>query len=64
MFSIHGMNSGMEMAKRILSEVSVGIAPGSGFGPGAESYLRLCFAVDHGILKSAAERLTEFFAKA
>jgi len=64
MFSVHGMNNGMEMAKRILSEVNVGVAPGSAFGPGAESSLRLCFGVDHGTLKTTAERLTKFFSMA
>lgn len=63
MFSVDGMTDGLESAKQILREANVGVAPGSGFGFGAESYLRVCFGVDHKILKDAGNRLTEFFAK-
>ena len=61
MFSVQGMDNGMEMAKKILHEVNVGVAPGSAFGTGAESYLRLCFGVDHALLTTAADRLSSFF---
>jgi len=61
MFSVQGMDNGVEMAKRILHEVQVGVAPGSAFGTGAESYLRICFGVDHSLLNTAADRLSSFF---
>ncbi|UIJ91996.1 aminotransferase class I/II-fold pyridoxal phosphate-dependent enzyme [Sinorhizobium meliloti] len=62
-FSVHGMNSGYEMARRILREASVGVAPGSAFGPGGEAYLRVCFAVDPALIEDAAQRLVAFLGK-
>ena len=64
MFSVDGMNDALESSKQILREANVGVAPGAGFGLGAESYLRVCFGVDHELLEDAANRLGDFFAKA
>ena len=62
-FSVEGVSNGYELARRILKETSVGLAPGSAFGPGCEEYLRICFAVDHRLIEQAAERLVDFIAK-
>lgn len=62
-FSVHGMNSGYDMARRILRDAHVGVAPGSAFGPGGEAYLRVCFAVDPKLIKEGTDRLVEFFHK-
>lgn len=59
-FSVHGMNSGYEMARRILQEAGVGVAPGSAFGPGGEQFLRVCFAVDPALIAEGASRLEAF----
>lgn len=59
-FAVHGMNSGYDMARRILKEASVGVAPGSAFGPGGESFLRVCFAVDPALIEEGAQRLARF----
>ncbi|QRI66271.1 pyridoxal phosphate-dependent aminotransferase (plasmid) [Shinella sp. PSBB067] len=59
-FSVRGMNSGYEMARRILREAGVGVAPGSAFGPGSEQYLRVCFAVDPALIAEGASRLEAF----
>lgn len=59
-FSVRGMNSGYEMARRILKEAGVGVAPGSAFGQGGEQYLRVCFAVDPALIAEGAERLEAF----
>lgn len=59
-FSVRGMNSGYEMARRILREAGVGVAPGSAFGPGGEQYLRVCFAVDPALIAEGASRLEAF----
>lgn len=61
-FSVRGMNNSMELARRILAEAKVGVAPGSAFGPGGESYLRVCFAVDPALIAEATRRLEGFFA--
>lgn len=62
-FSVHGMNNGYHMARRILREAGVGVAPGSAFGPGGEAYLRVCFAVDPVLIQEGADRLVSFFRK-
>jgi aspartate/methionine/tyrosine aminotransferase len=62
-FRIDGVTNGYDMAREILKETGVGLAPGSAFGPGCEEYLRLCFAVDHRLIKQAAERLVDFIGK-
>ncbi len=62
-FSVHGMNNGYDMAKCILREASVGVAPGSAFGPGGEAFLRVCFAVDPALIAEGAGRLETFLKK-
>lgn len=62
-FSVHGMNSGYQMARRILKEASVGVAPGSAFGAGGEQFLRVCFAVDPSLIEEGAKRLEDFLRK-
>ncbi len=60
-FKVHGLDeSSLEMAKRILREAKVGVAPGSAFGPEGEDYLRICFAIDPELAKEALDRLTPF----
>ncbi|MDB5552892.1 MAG: aminotransferase class [Rhizobium sp.] len=59
-FSVRGMNSGYEMARRILKEASVGVAPGSAFGLGGDQFLRVCFAVDPELIAEGASRLEVF----
>ncbi len=59
-FSVHGMNSGYEMARRILKQAGVGVAPGSAFGQGGEAFLRVCFAVDPALIEEGARRLETF----
>lgn len=62
-FSVRGMNSGYHMARRLLREAAVGVAPGSAFGPGGEAFLRVCFAVDPTLIQEGADRLVTFFRK-
>jgi len=54
---VDGMDDSLAVAKRILMERKVGLAPGSAFGPGGEGHLRLCFAVQSDKLSSALDRL-------
>ena len=62
-FSVHGMNNGYHMARKLLKEASVGVAPGSAFGPGGEAFLRICFAVDPALIQEGADRLVNFLRK-
>ncbi|MGT2455342.1 pyridoxal phosphate-dependent aminotransferase [Cupriavidus basilensis] len=60
-FSVQGMTSSYEMARRILNATGVGVAPGSAFGPEGEEYMRICFAVDPALIEEVADRLVSFF---
>ena len=56
-FSVEGAPDSMALAKRIVDEATVGLAPGAAFGEGGEGYLRLCFASSPERLKVAMERM-------
>jgi len=60
-FAVEGLDDSLEYAKHVLEEVSVGLAPGSAFGPGGEGHLRLCFAGGTERLSAALERLEPLF---
>jgi len=60
-FAVEGLSDSLAYAKEILEEVSVGLAPGSAFGPGGEGHLRLCFAGGTERLSAALERLEPLF---
>ncbi len=60
-FAVEGLTDSLDTAKRILDEVSVGLAPGSAFGPGGEGHLRLCFAGGTERLSAALDRLEPLF---
>ncbi len=59
-FAVDGATDGYDLAVRALKETSIGIAPGSAFGPGGERFLRLCFAIDPTLAEEAVERLVPF----
>lgn len=54
---IDGMNNSLEFAKNLMATAKVGLAPGSAFGEGNESFLRICFAQEPATLETAMERL-------
>ena len=58
-FSVDGEPDGVELAKRLVDEANVGLAPGEAFGPGGQGFLRACFLRDTGQIKAAAERMAE-----
>ncbi|MEQ8587049.1 MAG: pyridoxal phosphate-dependent aminotransferase [Thalassobaculaceae bacterium] len=62
-FSVDGMNDSLAMAKRIIDEANVGLAPGSAFGPAGEGYLRLCFAASPETLNKGLDRLEPLLGK-
>ena len=41
---VHGQDDSLAFAKRLVTEVGLGLAPGAAFGPEAEGWLRWCFA--------------------
>lgn len=58
-FEIEGLADSKAAALEILRKAKVGLAPGAFFGPGSETYLRLCVARDPKILRRAMDRLAE-----
>lgn len=59
---IEGLTDSMDLARRLLREHRVAVAPGSAFGPGGEGHLRLCFAQSEERLRRAMRRLREGLA--
>jgi aspartate/methionine/tyrosine aminotransferase len=53
----------LETCQRLVREAKVGIAPGTAFGPGAEGWYRLCFALEPARLSEAFDRLEAGIAK-
>jgi aspartate/methionine/tyrosine aminotransferase len=57
-FRIEGQNDSLALAKRLVAEHGLGLAPGAAFGDEAEGWLRWCFASrDPGRLTLGVERL-------
>jgi len=54
---IDGISDSKALAKRLMTEAKVAVAPGSAFGPGNDNFIRLCFATDEKILAPALDRL-------
>ena len=59
-FKIDGEDNSTQLAKRLVDEANIGLAPGSTFGKGGEGYLRLCFARNRENLEIALERLLKW----
>jgi aspartate/methionine/tyrosine aminotransferase len=62
-FAVDGEADSMALAKRILAETGVGLAPGIAFGAEGEGFLRACFARRPEGLREAVGRLADFFAR-
>jgi len=60
--AVDGVDQGYDVAVDLLKKTSVGIAPGSAFGPGGERFMRICFAVDPATAEDAAERIMGYLA--
>ena len=55
---VDGVADSLALAKRIVTEAGVGLAPGAAFGKGDQrGFLRLCFAQALELLARAMERL-------
>lgn len=61
-FGVEGETDSTALAKRLVVEANVGLAPGRAFGPHGEGYLRLCFARKAEDLEEATARLARAIA--
>lgn len=61
---IDGFGDSLPLAKRLVAEAGLGLAPGIAFGPEAEGWLRWCFASrDLARLEQGVERLRGWLAR-
>jgi aspartate/methionine/tyrosine aminotransferase len=60
-FRIEGQDDSLALAKRLVAEAGLGLAPGVAFGAEGEGWLRWCFASrDPARLSAGVERLRRF----
>jgi aspartate aminotransferase len=57
MIRIRGETDSLALAKRLIAEAGLGLAPGAAFGPESEGWLRWCFAVSEEALDDGLDRL-------
>ena len=61
-FSVDGREDSRKLAVDLVDSANVGLAPGTAFGPGGETGLRLCFARKSADLVEAVARLQKALA--
>lgn len=61
-FRIDGQKDSLPFAQNLVRTAKIGIAPGTAFGPGAEDWYRLCFALKPERLVEAMDRLRKALA--
>ncbi len=59
-FRVAGFDDTFELAKRLVNEVQLGLAPGAAFGPEGQGWLRWCHAVSVDRIEQGLERLGRF----
>ncbi len=62
-FSIEGHDDSMATALRLVDEANIGLAPGMAFGPGAESFYRVCYLRSPEALTEAMRRLGDWLSR-
>ncbi|MFD1745314.1 pyridoxal phosphate-dependent aminotransferase [Rhizobium helianthi] len=60
---IDGIDDPRRAAFDIVDKTLVGLAPGTAFGPGGESFLRACFLRDPAQISDAASRLADYISR-
>lgn len=59
-FKVTGEADTAVLARKLVDEVGVGLAPGTAFGPGGESFLRMCFARNPDHIADVAQRIARW----
>lgn len=63
-FKLGGYDDSLALAKRLVAEAGIGLAPGNAFAPEAQGWLRWCFASkDLARLRQGVDRLATWQAK-
>ncbi|TKT74197.1 pyridoxal phosphate-dependent aminotransferase [Aquamicrobium sp. LC103] len=63
-FAVDGVSDTRRAAFDIVDNANVGLAPGTAFGPGGETFFRLCFHRRLDLVEEAAERLARWIETA
>jgi aspartate/methionine/tyrosine aminotransferase len=61
-FRVQGATDSVALAKRLVLEAGLGLAPGAAFGPAGEGWIRWCFAATPERLTEGLARLGRFLA--
>lgn len=63
-FKLSGYDDSLALAKRLVAEAGIGLAPGNAFAPEAQGWLRWCFASkDLNRLRQGVDRLGSWLAR-
>ncbi len=62
-FKVEAEPDSLELAKRLVRDHGLGLAPGIAFGAESEGYLRWCFAKPHSMLEQGIDKLKAGLAK-
>lgn len=63
-FKLDGFDDSLVLAKRLVAEAGIGLAPGNAFAPEAQGWLRWCFASkDLGRLRKGVDRLASWLGQ-
>jgi aspartate/methionine/tyrosine aminotransferase len=63
-FKLSGYDDSLALAKRLVAEAGIGLAPGNAFAPEAQGWLRWCFASkDLSRLRQGVDRLAGWLAR-
>ena len=63
-FRLHGFDDSLDVARRLVAEAGLGLAPGNAFAPEAQGWLRWCFASkDVARLDAGVQRLRDWLSK-
>ncbi|HEV2513901.1 MAG TPA: pyridoxal phosphate-dependent aminotransferase [Devosia sp.] len=62
-FRIEGFDDTLALAKRLVEEAGLGLAPGGAFGSEGQGWLRWCHAVDPAKLRDGVGRLKAFLGR-
>jgi aspartate/methionine/tyrosine aminotransferase len=60
---VAGEDDSLSLAKRLISEVGLGLAPGRAFGPEGEGWLRWCYASAWRKNEAGVERLARYLSR-